>query len=69
MKVLALIGAGMLAAGGLAAAPASAQHTVVRTHVVTHTRGHGHTRWKKVCRTHWYHHRKVRRCERVRTRW
>ncbi|MGN6374881.1 MAG: hypothetical protein ACTHMG_04935 [Sphingomonas sp.] len=72
MKVFALISAGLLASAGLAAAPASAQHhTVVHTRVVTHTRTHtrGHSRWKKVCRTYWHHHHKVRTCHRERTRW
>jgi hypothetical protein len=56
-----------------AASSASAQpgeRTVTRTTVERHTVARGHRGWttRRVCRTQWYHHRKVRRCRTIRVR-
>jgi hypothetical protein len=67
LKCLALLGA--FAASSFAAAPVLAQRHVevertTTTTTVTNKPGWNHheVRRHKVCRTHWYHHRKVRRC-------
>ena len=57
MKLIALISAAAFAAATLA--PAGAANAAQR---------HG-WRTKTVCKTHWVHHHKVRRCHKVRTRW
>ena len=67
------------AAVGLTAMPAQAQDRVVRSTTVTrHATSSVHHdnaaprhswRWKKVCKTRWTHHRKVRSCKKVRVRW
>ena len=61
------------AVGAITAAPVAAQdrvsehrvevHRTVTTTTNRHDNGWHHgMRRHKVCRTHWYHHRKVRRC-------
>lgn len=57
MKLIALVSAAAFAAATLA--PAGAANAAQR---------HG-WRTKTVCKTHWVHHHKVRRCHKVRTRW
>jgi len=62
-----------IAVGAIAATPAAAQervsehkvevHRTVTTSTERHDNGwHHQVRRHKVCRTQWYHHRKVRRC-------
>jgi len=56
-----------IAASSLAATPVVAQTHVEVNRTVTTTKtvnGGWHPRWHrhKVCRTHWYHNRKVTRC-------
>lgn len=59
MKLLAIAAATGLVIGTLGvSAPAEAQRH--------HDRGE---RWKTVCKTRWVHHRKVRKCTKVRVRW
>jgi hypothetical protein len=53
MKLIALISAGFVATAALA--PVSAANAAPH-----------HARWKTVCKTQWVHHRKVRRCHKVR---
>jgi hypothetical protein len=68
MKLAGLALLAAVAFSGVAVTPAIAQDRVeVHRTVTTTTRTHGprwrhHMRRHKVCRTHWYHHRKVRRC-------
>jgi len=64
---LALLAA--FAASSFASAPLLAQRHVevertTTTTTVTNNAGWGHHKMRrhKVCRTHWYHHRKVQRC-------
>jgi hypothetical protein len=66
-------------AASLAAMPAQAQDRVVRSTTVTrHVSTSAHHedavprhgwRWKRVCRTRWVNHRKIRSCKKVRVRW
>jgi hypothetical protein len=68
--ILSIVAAGLLGAGGIAAAaPADAQ-TVVRERTVTTTRHRGPARWhtRRVCENKWRHHRKVRVCRTERYR-
>ena len=62
----------------LSAVPAQAQDRVVRTTTVTrHVENDVHRdvaprhgwHWKRVCKTRWTHHKKVRTCKNVRVRW
>jgi Spy/CpxP family protein refolding chaperone len=61
MRLLAIVAATTIAIAGLSAAPASAARP-------GWDHGHGrpghHHGWhkRKVCRTVWHHHRRVRRC-------
>ncbi|TPG13815.1 hypothetical protein EAH87_17190 [Sphingomonas koreensis] len=71
MKMFAFLAAGLVAAASLTPTAASAQHhgrvvheRVVTRHVVRHRRGHARHH-RLVCNTHWYHHRRVRRCHTV----
>ena len=71
MKLPALAAAAAIALTGLApglATPAAAQRTVV--HERTVVRGPVRHRWhtRRVCRTYWHHHRRVRTCRNVRYR-
>ena len=68
MKVSGLALLAAIALGGTAPALAQDKVEVHRTVTTTTSRDgldvsrhwrHGH---RKVCRTHWYHHRKVKRC-------
>jgi hypothetical protein len=65
MKIaIALVAA---ATAALVAGPATADRVVVQRTVVSHhedNRWHGgwHNRHHRVCRTQWYHHRRVTRC-------
>ncbi len=68
MKMFAFLAAGLVATATLtpAAAPAQYHHRVVRHRVVTrHVVRHHARRHRLVCRTHWVHHRRVRRCRTV----
>lgn len=59
-----------MAVGAIVATPVGAQERVSERHVevqrtvTNHTDNgwHHQVRRHKVCRTHWYHHRKVTRC-------
>jgi len=73
MKLSGIAIIAAIAAGTVAAAPAVAQdrvsehkvevHRTVTTTTDRHDNGWHHAvRRHKVCRTHWYHHHKVRRC-------
>jgi hypothetical protein len=67
MKLPKLAIAAAVAAGALVATPVVAQTHVEVNRTVTTTKtvnGGWHPKWRrhKVCRTHWYHHRKVTRC-------
>jgi len=71
MKLSGIALAAAIAVGTVAAAPAAAQERISERQVevhrtVTTTRHdngwHHQARRHKVCRTHWYHHRKVTRC-------
>lgn len=68
MKLSGLALLAAVALSGIAATPTIAQDRVeVHRTVTTTTTRHGshwrhHMRRHKVCRTHWYHHRKVTRC-------
>ncbi|HWK37102.1 hypothetical protein [Sphingomonas sp.] len=42
--------------------------TVAFSATPVEARKHGQ-RWKTVCKTQWVHHRKVKRCHKVRVRW
>jgi hypothetical protein len=62
----------------LSAMPAQAQDRVVHSTTVTHQSSSVHRdvsgphhgwRWKRVCKTRWTHHRKIRTCKNVRVRW
>ena len=77
MKFLLAIAAPFAVA--LTAMPAQAQEVVHSTTVTRHVEAksvhstnagprHG-WRWKKVCKTRWAHHRKIRSCKKVRVRW
>ncbi len=76
MKLLLAIAA---AAVAVTAMPAQAQDRAVHSTTVTrHTTSSVHHdnagprhgwRWKRVCKTRWTHHRKVRTCRKVRVRW
>jgi hypothetical protein len=68
MKLSGLALLAGIAVSSLAVAPAMAQrHVEVSRTVTTHTETNGgwHPEWRrhKVCRTHWYNHRKVTRCK------
>ena len=75
MKLFALAAAVAVTLSAGAASTASAQ---TRERVVTHktttvtrhveTRRHHGWRTKRVCKIHWVHHRKVRRCRTIRVR-
>ena len=73
MKLSGIALAAAIAVGTIAAAPVAAQERVSERHVEVHRTvttstnrhdngWHHQVRRHKVCRTHWYHHRKVRRC-------
>jgi len=73
MKLSGIALAAAIAVGTVAAAPAVAQqrvsehqvemHRTVATSTTRHDNGwHHQVRRHKICRTHWYHHRKVTRC-------
>jgi hypothetical protein len=68
MKLSGLALLAAVAFSGIAATPTLAQervevHRTVTTTTTTHRHGwRHHVRRHKVCRTHWYHHRKVTRC-------
>jgi hypothetical protein len=55
-----------VAAASFAAAPALADQVVVHetttTHTETHHAGIAHMHRHKVCRSQWWHHRRVTRC-------
>ena len=75
MKLLLTIAA---TAAALTAIPAGAQDRVQTTTVTRHVEARVHhagpaprhgRRWKKVCKTRWTDHRKIRSCRNVRVRW
>lgn len=62
----------------LAAMPAQAQDRAHTTTVTRHVDARVHhagpgprhgSRWKRVCKTRWVNHRKIRKCRNVRVRW
>ena len=60
-----------LGVGAASSAPAQPRERVVtRTTVERHTVTRHHRGWttKRVCRTQWPHHRKIRRCRMIRVR-
>lgn len=64
-KIIAAVGLMTATLGVSAAADAQQQHVVVKKTVVTsrHTRsGPVHVVHRKVCKTEWRHHRRVRVC-------
>ncbi|VVS95829.1 conserved exported hypothetical protein [Sphingomonas sp. EC-HK361] len=62
MKLLAFVAAGLVAAAAITPTPSVAQPR-------HGWHGGGRWHWKTVCTTRWRHHRRVRVCRRVRTRW
>ncbi|CAN5301213.1 hypothetical protein BH10PSE14_BH10PSE14_16580 [soil metagenome] len=66
MKFIAFVSAALVATAALSAAPAAAErwHGGHRT---AHHKGHG-WKWKKVCKTRYYHGHKGTWCRNVRVR-
>lgn len=64
MKIIAIAAAGLAMLTG--AAPAVAQHTVVHERTVVRDHGVHHARSRRVCRTTYRHHHRVRTCRMVR---
>ncbi|MBW8743739.1 MAG: hypothetical protein JF628_05255 [Sphingomonas sp.] len=72
MKLSGIALAAAVAVSAIAAAPVSAQDRVSQRQVEVHrtvtTTARSGPHWRhhmgrrKICRTHWYHHRKVTRC-------
>lgn len=62
MKLLVLATAALISGAAFSPVAASAQHNPSR-------HGGWHYRYKTVCKVHWEHHRKVRRCHKVRVRY
>ncbi|WP_046347749.1 hypothetical protein [Sphingomonas changbaiensis] len=75
MKLFAIAAAAAVAITSFSAVPASAQRerVVTRTTVTRHVNyrhemRHRGWRTKRVCRTRWHHHRRVRVCRTIRVR-